>query len=366
MIKFLDLQAINAQHREKIMSAIARVVDSGWYILGQEVEAFEREFAHYTGATHCVGVDNGLNALTLIFRAYKEMGVMREGDEVIVPANTYIATILAICENDLVPILVEPDIRSFNIDPELIESQITPRTRAILAVHLYGRVAETDLIRHIAEKHGLKVIEDAAQAHGARYRGKMTGNLGDAAGFSFYPGKNLGALGDGGAVTTSNDELAEVLRALRNYGSHEKYRNRYRGVNSRLDEIQAAVLRVKLKYLEEENKQRQEIARCYLDQIHNPEVILPDPGESASHVWHQFVVRCRNRDELRQYLSDKGIQTMIHYPIPPHRQQAFSEWNRRSYPVTEQVHSEVLSLPINPVLVDAEIAHIIDSMNRFS
>jgi dTDP-4-amino-4,6-dideoxygalactose transaminase len=366
MIKFLDLKAITARHREEIMSALERVVDSGWYILGKEVEAFEHEFARYTGAAHCIGVDNGLNALNLILRAYREIGAMKAGDEVIVPANTYIATILAISENGLVPVLVEPHIQTYNIDPALVRDKITPRTKAILAVHLYGRVADMNPIREIADQYGLKVIEDAAQAHGARYSGKMAGNLGDAAGFSFYPGKNLGALGDGGAVATSDDGLAEVIRVLRNYGSQEKYHNRYRGVNSRLDEIQAAILRVKLKYLDEENRKRQEIARYYLEHIKNSAIILPGPGEPAAHVWHQFVVRNRERDALQTHLLDNGIQTMIHYPIPPHHQKAFTEWNQRSYPVTEQIHREVLSLPIGPVLTEAEVDHIIDSMNQFS
>jgi len=363
MIKFLDLKAITVQHRQEIMSAIERVVDSGWYILGNEVEAFEHEFARYTGTGHCIGVDNGLNALTLILRAYREMGHMKPGDEVIVPANTYIATILAVNENGLVPVLVEPDIRTFNIDPALTEEKITPRTKAILAVHLYGRAADMNPVREIADRHGLKVIEDAAQAHGAHYSGKMAGNLGDAAGFSFYPGKNLGALGDGGAVTTSDDELAEVIRVLRNYGSQEKYHNRYQGVNSRLDEIQAAVLRVKLKYLDEENQKRREIASYYLDHIHNPEIILPDPGEPNGHVWHQFVVRCRERDTLQKHLLNNGIQTMIHYPIPPHKQKAFQEWNQRKYPITELIHKQVLSLPVHHLLVEEEMSQIVEILN---
>lgn len=369
MIKFLDLKKINMLHQEEIEEALLKVFHSGWYILGEEVEKFEENFSNYVGTRHCIGVASGLDALFLILRGYMELGFMKERDEIIVPANTYIATILAVSHNNLKPVLVEPDIHTYNIDPEKIEAAITEKTRAILPVHLYGRVADMERIKEIAQKYHLKIIEDAAQAHGAIYKGKRTGNLGDAAGFSFYPGKNLGALGDGGAITTNDDELAEVIKALRNYGSHEKYYNSYKGFNSRLDEIQAAILNVKLKYLDEENQKRREIAQYYCDQIKNEKIILHDINEQIrideykSHVWHLFVIRSPERDQLQQYLKENGIQTLIHYPVPPFKQMAFSEWDNFSYSVTEKIHNEVLSLPISPVLTEEEVDRIIKFLN---
>ncbi|MDP4644984.1 MAG: DegT/DnrJ/EryC1/StrS family aminotransferase [Opitutales bacterium] len=361
MIKFLDLKAINEQYRVEIDAAIKRVLDSGWYLLGQEGEAFEQEFATYCESKHCLGVANGLDALILILMGYTELGFMKAGDEVIVPANTYIASILAISRAGLKPVLVEPDERTYNIDPDLIEAAITEKTKAIMAVHLYGQCADMDPINVIAKKHSLKVIEDAAQAHGATYRGRKTGSLGDAAGFSFYPGKNLGALGDGGAVTTSEDALAEAIRALRNYGSQEKYHNIYKGMNSRLDEIQAAILRVKLKYLDEDTDKRRQVAKAYLKELSafhfpNSAFRLPYVADYGSPAWHLFVVRTLKRNELAVFLAEKDIQTVIHYPIPPHHQDAYPEFRGLSLPITEVIHREVLSLPISPILslVDVE------------
>jgi len=365
MIPFLDLKGINAQYREELMEACSRVIDSGWYIQGTECKAFEEEFAVYCGSKQCIGVANGLDALTLIIRAYKEMGMMHEGDEIIVPANTYIASILAISENGMVPVLVEPDISNYNIDPTLIEEKITKKTKAIMAVHLYGQVAPMDKINVIAKKYDLRVIEDSAQAHGAKLNGKCTGNLGDVSGFSFYPGKNLGALGDGGAVTTNDDELANTIRALGNYGSHKKYENLYKGVNSRLDEMQAAMLRVKLRYLDKETEKRKEIADYYLNNIKNENIILPAIEEAENHVWHLFVIRTKKRDELQKYLLENGIQTLIHYPIPPHLQKAYKEWNGKSYPVSEEIHDEVLSLPISGVQSIQETQIIVKAMNAY-
>lgn len=386
-IPFLDLKAINARLRQDFIAAVTRVIDSGWYILGQEVEAFEQEFAAYCGVKYCIGVGNGLDALTLILWAYKILGFMEEGDEIIVPANTYIATILSISHNRLTPISVEPDIRTYNIDPNLIEAAITSRTRAIMPVHLYGQVADMTPIMDIARRHNLKVIEDAAQAHGAIYAGKRTGSLGDAAGFSFYPGKNLGALGDGGAITTDDDELAETIRILRNYGSDKKYHNKYKGVNSRLDEIQAALLRVKLKSLDEDNNRRREIAQYYLANIANPKIILPviatdpyDPDHSTAqplnvsrsdalnlhHVWHLFVIRTRDRDQLQKHFSCHGIQTMIHYPITPHHQPGYAEWRNRNLPITEKVHAEILSLPISPLMTKEQVGDVVKVTNDYN
>jgi dTDP-4-amino-4,6-dideoxygalactose transaminase len=366
-IKFLDLKKVNDAHGEEISEAIQRVLDSGWYLLGAEGEAFEQEFATYCGAKHCLGVANGLDALILILMAYRELGVMNEGDEVIVPANTYIASILAISRAGLKPILVEPDERTYNIDPTLIEAAITKRTKAIMAVHLYGQCADMDPINAIAKKHGLKVIEDAAQAHGATYRGCKTGSLGDAAGFSFYPGKNLGALGDGGAVTTSDDALAEAIRALRNYGSHEKYHNKYKGMNSRLDEIQAAVLRVKLKYLDADTDKRREVANFYLSQLSalSSQFSLPHVADYGAPAWHLFVVRTSQREQLAAFLAEKDIQTVIHYPIPPHRQEAYPELHHLSLPVTEAIHQEVFSLPMSPVIEPDEVSQVISEIQKF-
>lgn len=349
MIPFLDLKGINAHYREELIEVYIRVLDSGWYIQGNECNEFEKEFAHYCGAKHAIGVANGLDALILILRAYQEMGVMSDGDEIIVPSNTYIASILAISQNNLIPVLVEPDINTYLIDPLKIEEKITVKTKAILPVHLYGQTCDMDSINAIAQKYNLKVIEDSAQSHGAYYGAKRCGNLGDASGFSFYPGKNLGALGDGGAVTTDDDELAQVIRALGNYGSHKKYENLYQGVNSRLDEIQAAILRVKLRYLDNEIEKRREIATYYLQNIKNDKIVLPTVRAEDNHVWHLFVIRTQNRGELQKYLSDNGVQTLIHYPIPPHRQQAYKEWNVKNYPISDQIHNQILSLPISGV-----------------
>jgi dTDP-4-amino-4,6-dideoxygalactose transaminase len=365
MISFLDLKKLNAQYRDELIEACTSVIDSGWYILGKEVEEFEKEFANYCGTKYAIGVGNGLDALTLILRAYKELGILSDGDEVIVPANTYIATILAITNNNLTPVLVEPDIDTYLIDPDKIEENITSKTKIIMVVHLYGQTCEMDKINEIAKKYDLKVIEDSAQSHGAYYKDKRSGNLADASGFSFYPGKNLGALGDAGAITTNDDQLAEVLKASRNYGSHKKYENIYKGVNSRLDEIQAAILRVKLKYLDEEIERRRKIARFYLENIKNDNIILPKVREDSNHVWHLFVIRTEKRDKLQKYLLDKGIHTLIHYPIPPHKQIAYKEWNDRSYPITEKISKEVLSLPISGVLTLEEAEKVIEAINEF-
>lgn len=361
MIKFLDLKAINEQYRTEIDEAIKKVLDSGWYILGNELDVFEQEFAKFCGTKYAIGVANGLDALTLIIKAYG-FGL---GDEIIVPANTYIASILAISANGATPVLVEPDINTYNIDPDKIEEKITKNTKAILAVHLYGQTAQMDKINEIAKKYNLKVIEDAAQAHGALYEAKRAGSLGDTSGFSFYPGKNLGCLGDGGAITTNDDEVAEKIKALRNYGSHVKYENLYKGTNSRLDEIQAAVLRVKLAYLDKDNEKRREIACYYRKNINNPLIILPKLVQEENHVWHIFAVRTQNRDKFQQYLKDNGIQTLIHYPIPPHKQEAYKEWNNLSYPITEKIHREVLSLPMSPVMTNLEVQKIVEVINNY-
>ena len=361
MIKFLDLKKINEQYREEIDEAVKRTLDSGWYLLGKENEAFDEEFANYCGVKHSIGVANGLDALNLIIKAYD----FPKGSEIIVPANTYIASILAISQNGLNPRLVEPDIYTYNIDPALIEKEINSNTVAIMAVHLYGQTCEMDNINQIAKKYNLKVIEDSAQAHGAYFDSKRTGNLADASGFSFYPGKNLGCIGDGGAVTTNDEELAKKIRALRNYGSHIKYENLYQGVNSRLDELQAAILRVKLRYLDKENSVRREISKFYRENMKNENIILPEVKDELSHVWHLFVVRAKEREKLQKYLSDNGIQTMIHYPIPPHKQQAYQEWKDFSFPITEIIHKEVLSLPISPVLELDEYSKIVEVINKW-
>jgi dTDP-4-amino-4,6-dideoxygalactose transaminase len=394
MIKFLDLKKITESFEPGISQAIKRVLDSGWYLLGEEVTYFEQEYAQFTGSKHCIGVANGLDALRLIFRSYIEMGLMHEGDEVIVPANTYIASILAITENRLVPVLAEPDLATYNLDIKLIDRYITTRTKAILVVHLYGRVCWSNELEEIAKKHNLKIIEDNAQSVGACYMPeyhannnknsysspdsaifgtlKRTGSLGNAAGHSFYPGKNLGALGDAGAVTTDDDDLAEVIRAVANYGSRVKYHNLYKGINSRLDEIQAAILRFKMKRLDTDNQHRRKIAQCYVSHISNQEVALPATIESnivsinLSHVWHLFVIRLPNREKLQKHLQDNEIQSMIHYPVPPHKQAAFKEWNSLYYPVTEKIHREVLSLPMSQVLSIDEAMKIVEVINNFS
>lgn len=365
MIPFLDLLGINARSREALIAAFTRVLDSGWYIMGKELEAFEREYAGYCGTRHCVGVGNGLDALTLTLRGWLELGVLAPGDEVIVPANTYIATILAITENGLTPVLVEPDAATFNLDARLIERHVGPRTRAILPVHLYGQTADMSTINAVARKHNLKVLEDCAQAHGARHAGARAGALGDAGAHSFFPSKNLGALGDGGAVTTNDDALANTLRALRNYGSHRKYENIHKGVNSRLDELQAALLRVKLAHVDADNQRRREIAARYLHDIRHPQMTLPVVSANNEAVWHVFVIRSNARDALQNYLNNAGIGTLIHYPLPPHRQQAYREWNDRSYPITEAIHREVLSLPISPVMSDQQVSSVVSACNAW-
>ncbi|MDB5141273.1 MAG: dTDP-4-amino-4,6-dideoxygalactose transaminase [Mucilaginibacter sp.] len=366
MIKFLDLLKINQQHSKELNEAFLRVFESGWYILGNEVNSFEGEFAAYCGTKHAIGVANGLDALILIIRAYKELGVFNDGDEIIVPSNTYIASILAISANNLVPVLVEPDLDTFNLDPLLIEANITSKTKAILPVHLYGCLCDVDTITTIANIHNLKIIEDCAQAHGAVHKGKRAGNFGDAAGFSFYPGKNLGALGDGGAITTNNDELAKTIRALSNYGSEVKYKNQFKGINSRLDELQAALLRVKLKTLDEETAIKRVIANRYLIEIKNPNIILPTVNEQNAHVWHLFVIKTKDRNHFQRYLTDNGIQTIIHYPIPPHHQEAYNEWKHLSYPISEAIHQQVLSLPLSPVLSSDEVYTIINVINAYN
>lgn len=372
MIKFLDLKAINDSFEPELSLAIKRVLDSGWYLLGNEVKAFEQEYAKYIGSKHCIGVANGLDALRLILKAYIELGIMHEGDEIIVPANTYIASILAITDNRLVPVLVEPDINTCNIDPIKIEGKITERTKGIMIIHLYGQNAMHPELQRIVDTYNLKLIEDNAQAVGAYYGEKRTGSIGHAAGHSFYPGKNLGCLGDGGAVTTDNDELAFVIRALANYGSNKKYVNDYQGLNSRLDEIQAAILRTKLPRLDADNQRRREIAHYYLDNIKHPDIVLPFKNSKPeirnpelSHVWHLFVIRTPQRDQLQQYLTENDIQTLVHYPIPPHKQAAYKSWNNLSFPVTERIHQEVLSLPISPVMEDHDIKEVIRVINSF-
>lgn len=367
MIKFLDLQKINLLHQAQIEDRLLEVFRSGWYLLGNEVKNFETAFSEYTGANHAIGVANGLDALRLIFKAYLELGIMNEGDEVIVPANTYIASILAITDNRLVPVLVEPDLTNYNLDISKIEEKVTEKTKAIMVVHLYGRTVWSEELEALAKKHDLKIVEDNAQAIGAIWNGRKTGNLGDAAGFSFYPGKNLGALGDGGAVTTNNEELAGTIRAIANYGSSEKYVNKFQGLNSRLDEMQAAVLDVKLKYIDKENDRRREIAERYIAEIKNDALILPqNPENPSEHVWHLFVVRTENRGALQNHLTEKGVQTLIHYPIPPHKQAAYKEWNKQSYPITEKIHDEVLSLPISPVMTDEEVKEVINAVNSYA
>lgn len=375
MIKFLDLKKVTESHREEIEKATLRVVNSGWYLQGEENKNFERDFAEFIGTGHAVGCANGLDALILIFRALIELKRLKPGDEVIVPANTYIASILSITENGLVPVLVEPDRESLQIDPDLIEQSITPRTKAILIVHLYGRCAYNERIAEICKRHDLLLIEDNAQAHGCLYGDRRTGSLGIAAAHSFYPGKNLGALGDGGAVTTSDPELAGAIRTLANYGSSKKYIFRYRGRNSRLDEIQAAVLDVKLSYLDEDNEKRRQIARIYFNGITNPDVVLPgkdlyfsqDPDKKApvDNVYHIFPVLTDHRDCLQSYLKKNGVQTLIHYPVPPHRQECYKDWASLSLPVTESIHDRELSLPISPVMTAGEARRVVDLINSF-
>ncbi|MCX6266788.1 MAG: DegT/DnrJ/EryC1/StrS family aminotransferase [Bacteroidetes bacterium] len=367
MIKFLDLQKINSQYRHELKHAAEEVIDSGWYLLGERQKQFETNLAHFLDVKHVVGVGNGLDALRLILKAYLEMGFMEAGDEIIVPANTYIATILAITDNRLTPVLVEPDIKTCNLNLLQIEKHITNRTRAILIVHLYGRVCWSGELELLAKKHHLKLIEDNAQAIGAKWNGIRSGSLGDAAGNSFYPGKNLGALGDAGAVTTNDPVLAELVRTLGNYGSKQKYLNDLQGLNSRLDEIQAAFLNVKLKYLDQENQIRRNVAKYYCDHIKNRLLILPEfPQDNDNHVWHLFVIRTAFRNELQAYLFENGVQTLIHYPIPPHKQKAYFDWNHLSFPVTEKIHNEILSIPISPVMEISEAERVVLLLNEFS
>lgn len=361
MIKFLDLHKINERFREEINEAIKRVLDSGWYILGKEVETFEKEFAAYCGTKYGIGVANGLDALNLIIKAYD----FPKASEIIVPANTYIATILSISQNGLIPKLIEPDIKTYTINVSLIEKEISPKTVAIMPVHLYGQTCDMKSINEIAKKYKLKIIEDSAQAHGAYYKEKKAGNLGDASGFSFYPGKNLGCLGDGGAITTNDEELALKLQALRNYGSHIKYENIYKGTNSRLDEIQAAVLRIKLKYLDKDNKEREKISKIYRESIKNNKIVLPHVENEEEHVWHIFPILTKEREKLQQYLYKNNIQTMVHYPIPPHKQKAYKELNNLSFPITERIHKEVLSIPISPVMEKNEVEKVVEVINKY-
>lgn len=366
MISFLDLKSINNQYSNELKEACSRVIDSGWYIMGSELESFESKFSNYTGVTHSIGVANGLDALTLVLRAWKELGKLNDGDEVIVPANTYIASVLAITENNLTPVFVEPDINTYNLCKSSILSALTNKTKVILPVHLYGLISPMDEIMEIASEYKLLVLEDCAQSHGASIGGKKAGAWGDAAGFSFYPGKNLGALGDAGAITTNDEVLANTLKALRNYGSLVRYENIFQGVNSRLDEIQAAMLNVKLKYLDLETNRRRQIARQYTSNIVNKKIVLPQWKDEEKHVFHLFVIKHEKRDELQQYLSENGIQVSIHYPIPPHKQDAYRKYNSLCLPVTECIHKEILSLPIDPTLTDDKVEKIIQLLNAYN
>ena len=366
MIHFLNLRKLNQPFEVAFQKKMKQFLEGGWYILGNEVKQFETDFASYCATKHCIGVGNGLDALVLIFKAYIHLGKLQKGDEVIVPANTYIASILAVLQADLVPVLVEPRLETFNINPEAIEAKITSKTKAILPVHLYGQLCEMKAINEIAQKHNLLVIEDAAQAHGSQFSENETaGNLSNAAAFSFYPGKNLGALGDAGAITTNDDELANVLFSMRNYGSKVKYENEIIGVNSRLDELQAAFLNIKLKQLDSENEFRRSMTKRYLSEIKNDKIIMPSWNLSQNHVFHLFVIRTSNRLALQNYLKENRIETMIHYPIPPHKQKALSNWNQLSFPITEKIHYEILSIPLNSGLKASEIQHIITILNQY-
>ncbi len=370
MINFLELRAINLQYKKELCDSFENLLDSGWFILGENVKKFENEFVEYCGVTNCIGVANGLDALILILEGYKQLGFMKDGDEVIVPSNTYIASILAVSKAGLKPVLVEPDINTYLIGENLIEQKITSKTKAVLPVHLYGRLCNMEAINAIAKKYNLKVIEDCAQSHGASLNGIKCGNLGDAAGFSFYPGKNLGALGDAGAVTTNDKELAETITALRNYGSHKKYENIYQGLNSRLDEIQAAFLSIKLKRLDRDNDARRKIAQYYIENINNSRVILPASKQTNlkdlySNVFHIFAVRVEDRSKFQNYLTENGIQTVIHYPIPPHKQKAYTEWNNDSYPISEKIHEQIISLPISPVMKQEDVETVCKVINSY-
>lgn len=366
MIKFLDLEKINAAYKIEFVNKFNSFLDSGYYIMGDNVKSFEKNLGDFLGVKYTIGVANGLDALRLIFRSYIELGIMNYGDEVIVPANTYIASILAITENNLIPVLVEPDLNTYNLDLSLIESKITNKTKAILIVHLYGQVIWSEELKQLAKSKGIKIIEDNAQAIGAEWKNIKTGNLGDAAGFSFYPGKNLGALGDAGAVTTNDNELAKVIRTIANYGSEVKYVNNLKGLNSRLDEIQAAFLDLKLKNIDSDNQRRRDIAEKYCSKITNNKITLPIiPNDKRNHVWHLFVIRTSEREQFQEYLKINGIQTLIHYPIPPHKQLAYKELNKLNLPTTEKIHNEVLSLPMSPVLSNEEVNYIIETINKY-
>jgi dTDP-4-amino-4,6-dideoxygalactose transaminase len=365
MVKLLDLQKITAMHRDEYDMAIRSVLDAGWFLQGHANQQFESDYAQYVGTKHCVAVANGLDALKLIIRGYKELGVFHDGDEIIVPANTYIATILAITDNNLVPVLVEPTWEYLEIDIDKVEEAITPKTRGVMTVHLYGRIAYNDKLSAICKSHGLKLMEDCAQSHGCEWNGRKTGALGDAAAHSFYPGKNLGAFGDAGAVTTDDEELATVIRALANYGSQKKYVFRYVGMNSRMSEIDAAVLDVKLKYLDEDNKKRQQLADYYYMHTSNPLITLPKRIADDNNVYHQFPIFCERRDELQTYLTEHDIQTLIHYPIPPHKQECYRQWNSRLYPITEKIHAQELSIPMNQSITEDEATEVVERLNSF-
>ncbi|UPG95179.1 DegT/DnrJ/EryC1/StrS family aminotransferase [Luteibacter aegosomatissinici] len=365
-VPFLSLREVNRRDADALKAAAARVIDAGWYILGEELAAFEREFAAYCGVRHAVGCGNGLDALSLVLRAWREMGELVEGDEVIVPANTFIASFLAITENGLRPVPVDPDPHTFNIDPARVEAAIGPRTRVIMPVHLYGQLADMTALADIAGRRGLLLLEDAAQAHGAVSRGTRAGAFGHAAAFSFFPTKNLGALGDGGAVVTDDDQLAAYVAALRNYGSEVKYDHPMRGINSRLDDMQAAMLRVKLGHVDADTTRRRAIATRYRDGIRHPGIILPEVVREEAHAWHLFVVRCSWRDALQRHLHALGIQSQIHYPVPPHRQAAYADLAHLHLPVTDQLAGDVLSLPLSPVLTDAQVAHVIAACRAFA
>ena len=361
MIKFLDLEKVNNRFRTDIDARIKQILDKGWYLQGEENEKFSKNFANYCGTKYSVGVANGLDAINLIIRAFG----FGEGDEIIVPSNTYIATILAISENGCTPVLVEPNINTYNIDPDLIEEKITDKTKAIIVVHLYGQAVQMEKIWALAKKYNLKVIEDSAQAHGAIYQGKRVGNLSDASAFSFYPGKNLGCMGDGGAVTTNDETIFKKVKAIANYGSDRKYHHIYKGINSRLDEIQAAVLDVKLAHLDSDNARRREISKYYRENITNSRIILPKVYDENAHVWHIFAVRTDNRDALQKHLEANDIQTNIHYPTPPHKQGAYKEWEHLSFPISEEIHKTILSLPISPVMTDEEVKKVVEVVNAY-
>lgn len=365
MVQLLNLQRITQCHKDEYMAAVDRVMSSGWFLQGEETRSFEAEYARYVGTSHCVAVANGLDALRLILLGYKEMGVLHDGDEVIVPANTYIATILAITESNLKPVLVEPTWESLVIDSSKIEAALTPRTRAVMTVHLYGRLAYNEQMAEICSRNNLLLLEDCAQSHGCQWQDRKTGSLGNAAAHSFYPGKNLGAFGDAGAVTTDDEQLADVVRTLANYGSNKKYVFKYEGINSRMSEIDAAVLRVKLRYLDEDNARRRQVAEYYYENISNPQLTLPARISKEENVYHQFPVFCERRDELQAHLASHGIQTMIHYPIPPHKQECYSRWNFLTYPITERIHAQELSLPMSQVVTEVETEEVVKAVNGF-